>query len=138
MFCKIAKEDVQSELEHWKTAVICYVVGANPPFPVLPRYFKRIWGKQGINKIVLIMNGIVVVKFELLQGRDAVLKAGFVHFDDKPVVVAPWSECCDSIKGKISKVPNWIQFPGLNLKYWCASSLSKLAAKLVNRSKLIW
>lgn len=129
-FCKITKEDVQFELEHWKTAVICYVVGANPSFPVLQGYFKRIWGKHGNNKIVLIRNGIVVVKFDSLQSRDVVLEAGFVHFDDKPVVVAPWVECCDSIRGKITKVPTWIQFSGLNLKYWGASSLSKLASQI--------
>lgn len=28
-------EDICSEIEYWKNAIVCYVIGAHPPFNVL-------------------------------------------------------------------------------------------------------
>lgn len=35
-------DDIQ-EVEYWSSAVICYVLGANPPLNVMDGYFRRIW-----------------------------------------------------------------------------------------------
>ena len=47
---KIDYEDVKDEIEYWENVVVCYVIGANPPFPVIEGFIRRIWGKFGIDK----------------------------------------------------------------------------------------
>ena len=49
-------------MEYWESAVVCYVLGANPPISVMEGYLKRIWGKLGIEKISLLNRGIFMVR----------------------------------------------------------------------------
>ncbi|KAK6775973.1 hypothetical protein RDI58_026977 [Solanum bulbocastanum] len=42
-------DDIRDEVEYM--AVICYVLGSNPPQSVMKGYFKRIWKGMGIDKI---------------------------------------------------------------------------------------
>lgn len=41
---KIIMEDIKEEIKFWNSAVICYILGSNPPQTVMEGYFKRIWG----------------------------------------------------------------------------------------------
>ena len=40
---KIEPQDVQSEIDYWKTAVLCSVIGANPPLEIIKGFVRRIW-----------------------------------------------------------------------------------------------
>ena len=42
----IEEDDIGEELDYWSTALICYVLGANPPFGVMNGFCNRIWGKM--------------------------------------------------------------------------------------------
>lgn len=44
-------DDIAEEVEFWQTAVICCVLGANPPLQVMEGFIKRIWGKRGVDLI---------------------------------------------------------------------------------------
>ncbi|KAJ8437737.1 hypothetical protein Cgig2_009452 [Carnegiea gigantea] len=48
---KIETEDVQSELDFWQSAVLCSVIGANPPLEVLEGFVRRIWKAYEIDRI---------------------------------------------------------------------------------------
>uniref|UniRef100_M1DD49 Uncharacterized protein n=1 Tax=Solanum tuberosum TaxID=4113 RepID=M1DD49_SOLTU len=39
--CEIDLEDITSEIDYWKNAMVCYVLGAHPPFAVLNGYIRR-------------------------------------------------------------------------------------------------
>ncbi|XP_070025730.1 uncharacterized protein [Nicotiana sylvestris] len=43
-FVEIELEDISTEVEYWRNAVICYVLGAHPPFTVIQGYIQRLWG----------------------------------------------------------------------------------------------
>lgn len=68
--CSIDMGDISTEIEFWKNSVVCYVLGAHPPFAVLNGFIQRIWSKWGINKVVTMKNGIVLVKFNSADGKD--------------------------------------------------------------------
>lgn len=51
------------------SAVVCYVLGANPPLSVMEGYFKRIWGKLGLDKIAFMGKGIFIVRFTTVEGE---------------------------------------------------------------------
>ncbi|KAJ8431247.1 hypothetical protein Cgig2_011771 [Carnegiea gigantea] len=92
---KIVLEDVESEIKYWESVVVCYVLGASPPFSA----------DYSIEKIVLMRNGFILVKFDSIDNRDTI----------------SWTT--DFTKDKVYNFPIWVQFPELDLKYWSISAL---------------
>ena len=41
-YAKIEKEDVIPEIDYWQTAILCSVLGVNPPIEVMEGFLKRI------------------------------------------------------------------------------------------------
>lgn len=104
------------------------MLGASPPFGVLIGFIRRIWTEYKIDKIVTLKNGIILVKFDSIETRDEVLQRGFYHFDKKPFIVKPWYEGIQ--KEKVDRIPVWVQFPELDLRYWGLTALNKLVSLL--------
>ncbi|KAJ8429999.1 hypothetical protein Cgig2_033924 [Carnegiea gigantea] len=63
-YARIEKQDVALELEHWSTAVLCGVMGANPPLEVMEGYIRRIWRNLSITKVAMVRKGLFLVRFE--------------------------------------------------------------------------
>ena len=42
--------------------MICYVIGANPPFQVIEGFVKRIWKNLSIDKVGLLAKGVFIVR----------------------------------------------------------------------------
>ncbi|KAM3339235.1 hypothetical protein P3S68_031321 [Capsicum galapagoense] len=76
-------DDIKDEAQYWSSAVVCYVLGSNPPLTVTKSYFKRIWGKLGIDKIAQTNKGIFIVRFHARAARDKVIEDGIQMFDRK-------------------------------------------------------
>ncbi|XP_060177930.1 uncharacterized protein LOC132607872 [Lycium barbarum] len=132
----IEEEYTSTEIEYWKNVVVCYVLGAHPPFSVLNGYIQRQWGKLGISKIAMLKNGIVLVRFDSVEGKNEVLQGGVYHFDNKPLIVKAWNPDMEKL-GTLtwsSQERNYTQYPyGSNcqdwiFKYWNAKGLSKIGS----------
>lgn len=54
---EIKLEDIESEIMYWVNVVVCYVLGAHPPFQVIKGYIKRFWGKHRIDKVAMLKMG---------------------------------------------------------------------------------
>uniref|UniRef100_A0A803QC32 DUF4283 domain-containing protein n=1 Tax=Cannabis sativa TaxID=3483 RepID=A0A803QC32_CANSA len=54
---RIDPDEVVKRAENWRSAVICMVLGANPPMAVFEGFIKRIWGHLGIVQVVHINMG---------------------------------------------------------------------------------
>ncbi|XP_048499199.1 uncharacterized protein LOC125497012 [Beta vulgaris subsp. vulgaris] len=125
---KIDFDDNADELEYWKAAIVCYVLGASPLFEVFNGYARRVWGKWGITKLASLSKGIFIVRFSSEANRDQVLSNGVCIFDSKPVVMKKWSPDLDMSKENITHVPVWVQFPSLDLKFWSVRALTKISS----------
>lgn len=53
-YVKIDLDDVQIEIDLWKSSIICYVVGSNPPLNVFEGYIRRLWKKFNLGLIRLL------------------------------------------------------------------------------------
>ncbi|XP_074277513.1 uncharacterized protein LOC141601143 [Silene latifolia] len=120
-------EDVDSEIKFWETAVVCYVLGGNPPWELLQGFIDKIWGIHKYDKISFLPNGVFLVRFPSVETQNLVLKQGFPMFDNKPLVVKPWTESCSMQKERVQFVPIWLRLCGLPLKFWGQASLTKIA-----------
>ena len=94
-YAKIETEDVALEIEYWQSAVICPVLGANPPLEVVEGFFRRIWKTLAIDKICLVKRGVFLVRFTNLGDQLSVVQKGVYYFDKKPVIVRAWNPKLD-------------------------------------------
>lgn len=73
---KITFEDIKSEVDFWVNAIVCHVLGANPPLQVMEGFFKRVWEKYGIDRVALVAKGVFIVRFTSFENRNKVLDEG--------------------------------------------------------------
>ncbi|XP_059315537.1 uncharacterized protein LOC132066188 [Lycium ferocissimum] len=128
LIVEIKDKDISSEVEYWKNSVVCYVLSAHPPFSVLNGFIQRLWGKLGINKIVMMKNGIVLVRFDAEDRKQEVIQGGIYHFDSKPFIVKAWNPDMEFSREELFSVPIWVKLPGLDFKYWSAKGLGKIGS----------
>lgn len=114
----IDTDDIHEEVEYWSSTIICYVLGANPPLNVMDGYFRRIWGKLGIDKIRMVGGGIFLVRIDNVEASLKVTNEGMQFFDQKPLITGIWDPDMPMEKTKVETVPIWIKLPGLAIKYW--------------------
>lgn len=69
-----------------------------------------------------------MVQFEDFEARAKVIEAGPWYFDNKPVIVKPWSATVSPERDRLSSDPIWIKLPGLRLHLWVAPMISELAS----------
>ncbi|KAJ8419800.1 hypothetical protein Cgig2_030529 [Carnegiea gigantea] len=69
----IESKDVLREIEYWKSAVLCSVLGANPPFEVIEGFIRHIWRTFDIDKIYLVKKGVFLVRFKHLSEQSIVV-----------------------------------------------------------------
>ena len=86
---KIETQDVQPEIEFWKSVVLCSVLGANPPLEVIEGFIKRIWQNFDIDKICQVKKGVFLVRFKHLHEQSIVVQRGVYYFDNKSLLVKP-------------------------------------------------
>ncbi|XP_074300815.1 uncharacterized protein LOC141632139 [Silene latifolia] len=82
--------EVKVELDYWKHSVYCFILGANPPWDIVEGFIRRLW----INH------------------------QGHFLFDNKPLIVRPWSPEIELVKHEVKSVSVWIRLLNLPLKFW--------------------
>ncbi|KAJ8445671.1 hypothetical protein Cgig2_007147 [Carnegiea gigantea] len=92
---KLVKSNVEVEIQYWQSAVLCKVMGANPPFEVMKGFINRIWANFTIDRILYVRKGVFLVRFANLQDKMAVEKWGVYFFDNKPMLVKGWNPSMD-------------------------------------------
>ncbi|KNA04003.1 hypothetical protein SOVF_203750, partial [Spinacia oleracea] len=125
-------EDIQEEVDYWNSAIVCVVLGANPPLSVIEGFFRRIWKNLGVDKVVEIEHGVFIVRFFTMENRDKVINDIRPTFDKKPVICKPWHKDIDDFKDEVKVVPIWVQLKHLGLKFWGSKCLSKIVSSIGN------
>ncbi|KAJ8422716.1 hypothetical protein Cgig2_003262 [Carnegiea gigantea] len=81
-------------------------------------------------KIYFVCIGLYLVRFSNMNDQLTVANRGLHFFDRKPLLVKPWNPEIDLNTEAISSLPIWVQFLGLDLKYWGLENLSKIRSIL--------
>uniref|UniRef100_A0A5B7BSW9 DUF4283 domain-containing protein n=1 Tax=Davidia involucrata TaxID=16924 RepID=A0A5B7BSW9_DAVIN len=85
---------------------------------------------MGEIRVFLLKAGVFEFDFEREESKIQVMEMGPWSFDNKPLVLRPWSYDLDIEKEEIDSVPVWIRLPGLKLHMWSTKALSRIARKL--------
>ncbi|KAJ8437709.1 hypothetical protein Cgig2_008335 [Carnegiea gigantea] len=96
-----------AKIEREDTAVICSILGANPPYEIIQGFVKGIWGPYEIDKILQVRKGVFL-----------------------PFLVELWNRQMDLQTENIKSLPIWVQLPDLDIKIWDSDSLSKIGSTL--------
>ncbi|KAL2893781.1 putative steryl acetyl hydrolase mug81 [Bienertia sinuspersici] len=107
--------------------MVCYVVGANPPFSVMDGYCKRIYGKNGLDKASMVGRGLFLVCFNTIEKCDKVSTGDPQIFDYKPVIIKSGTLTWSFIR---------TVFPKWELKYWGSKFLHKLGDSIGTTLKI--
>ncbi|XP_074305588.1 uncharacterized protein LOC141640806 [Silene latifolia] len=70
------------------------------------------------DRIFFFPSGVFLVRFGKKADQEAVLQQGHFLFDNKPLIVRPWSEQEPLTKAEVKVVPVWIKLLNLPLKFW--------------------
>lgn len=130
MCAQLNPEDIAGEVAYWQNAVLCCVLGANPPFEVVKGYVHRIWNHLAIDKVLLIRKGLYLIRFHEQSDALLVAQKGVFYFDHKPFIVKAWTPEMEIKTDAITSLPIWVQLPDLDIKYWGMQSLSKIGSVL--------
>ncbi|KAJ8453127.1 hypothetical protein Cgig2_008011 [Carnegiea gigantea] len=123
MWHKMCKNYIVAEVEYWNQAILCNVLGANPPLSVFEGY-----SQYTINKVVTARKGLYLVRFGVMADKEEVLKKRIYYFDRKPFIIKAWNENLDLDTNAIKSLPIWVLLPDLDIKYWGADGLSKIGS----------
>ncbi|VFQ98000.1 unnamed protein product [Cuscuta campestris] len=87
---RITEEDIIVSEGIWDCAIICCVLGANPPLEVMKGFITRIWKDFEVDDISFHKEGQFIVHFKSSEKRDEVAKRKYYYFDNKPMMVQKW------------------------------------------------
>uniref|UniRef100_A0A803QD09 Reverse transcriptase domain-containing protein n=1 Tax=Cannabis sativa TaxID=3483 RepID=A0A803QD09_CANSA len=82
-----------------------------------------------IAKVSKLSMGLIMVRFNDEATRDQVVEAGVVQFDQKPVIVRPWSADLNAMN-LVRTVPLGIRLHDQGLQYWGTKSLIALVSTI--------
>ncbi|XP_074265375.1 uncharacterized protein LOC141587805 [Silene latifolia] len=130
---RFSSEDVKEEIEYWTNSVYCFILGVNLPVEVVDGFIKRIWAHLPLDKVSFLPNGVFLVRFTNSAAKDRVLQQGHLLFNNKPLIVRPWSPDVDLVKEDVKEVPVWVRLEHLPLKFWgkCLPRIAGLLGKFV-------
>lgn len=100
----------------------CYILGIKAQFRIVNGFIRRVWRKFAVHKIIMLENGVFMVKFHTIKDNERELEAGPILYDSKPVIVKRWTPKLDITLENVKVVPTWTRFRRLLLKYWGQSS----------------
>ncbi|VFQ58792.1 unnamed protein product [Cuscuta campestris] len=121
-------DDVIQANGSWDSAIICCILGANPPLEVVKGFVHRISRNYEIDDVILLKEAQFIILFNKKEDKNEVIKRKYYQFDNKPMLVMEWSPGLKFEPNELQDIPIWIQFPSLNIKYWSTSGLSKLGS----------
>lgn len=116
--------------EEWDLALVGYVLGFKAPYNSVKNYVAKHWEEQGPIEVLAMDSGILLFKFPSIERKLAVMKQGPWYFDNKPLLLTPWSVDLNVEDLNVSSIPIWVKLPNLKLHLWNEHALSKLASAI--------
>ena len=133
---KINFEDIENEIRYWEPAVVCYIIGANPPIHVIDGYVKQIWKDLVVEKVGMVRKGVFIVKMNDTLSIDKACEMSDILLNKKPFIVKSWKVKISLEKEDLATIPIWVHLPALPMEYWGERCIRKIVGLLGNVIKV--
>ncbi|XP_048498189.1 uncharacterized protein LOC104900325 [Beta vulgaris subsp. vulgaris] len=124
------KNETDKLSEIWATSLVIYIVGVTPSIGALTRFIEKEWNTVAKPTIYLHDDGFFVVKFGSVDDRNEILYVGPHSYNNRPIIVKPWTANFNFNEEVLKVIPLWIKLPNLPLNCWSADSLSRIGSLL--------
>ncbi|KAL2894218.1 Gag polyprotein [Bienertia sinuspersici] len=118
-------KDAQPEIKYWDSSIVTYVLGANPPSPIMEGFIRRVWSRYGVDKVIGLHRGMFLMRIKTMEQRDNILKYERPFFYSKPVVMKACEDDMDFTKYIVKTIPIWVNI-AVDFKYWDIRALEKI------------
>ncbi|KAL9677301.1 hypothetical protein QQ045_005529 [Rhodiola kirilowii] len=116
-----------SKFEH---ALVGFVFGAKPFLGRMRGFVRGKWGDETVVRVSQLNEGIFLLKFNSEEKKDEVMSGGPWSFDNRPLILKPWSEEEEYTCGSVDALPVWIRLPRLKAHLADTIILSRLCSRL--------
>ncbi|CAI9095384.1 OLC1v1031323C1 [Oldenlandia corymbosa var. corymbosa] len=101
---KVQEKDLMPEIDYWKSSVLSFVLGASLPFKVMDAFYRRLWKHIGVDKVLVLPNGLYVIHFKTFEVAGEAVKEPITYLGSNPVIIKPWNvellDSCNATKDK--------------------------------------
>ncbi|XP_058775952.1 uncharacterized protein LOC131650248 [Vicia villosa] len=126
----IEEQDVSSEKEFWKNALIMYAIGEELSMNAVKRFMLNTWNVVTLPDLYYNEEGYFLVRFRNEEDKTAVLMRGPYTIYKKPILLHEWNPRFTLQDDILRILPIWVMFPQLPLVYWGDRSIGKIASAI--------
>ncbi|XP_016498965.1 uncharacterized protein LOC107817621 [Nicotiana tabacum] len=127
---QLDKVEVDLETEKWKNAVIAYIIGKTPGYNAMKRFVGINWANVVEPELYLHEEGYYNIKFQNVDDMKEINYFGPYTFNNRPIILKPWTPDFDFNEEFPTEIPLWVQFPNLPMNCWGHGLLSRMASTI--------
>ncbi|CAM8962978.1 unnamed protein product [Rhodiola kirilowii] len=116
-----------SKFDH---ALVGFVFGTKPFLGRMKGFARVKWGDETVVRVSQLNEGIFLFKFLTEEKKAEVLCGRPWSFDNRPLILKPWSEQEEYTCGSVDALPVWIRLPRLKAHLVDSIILSRLCSRL--------
>lgn len=75
------------KLNFGTSTMVGYVFSIKVADCIIDGFVRRVWGKFGIDMVVMSSNGVIIVRYRHIDGQPKAMEVGPIIFDRKPVIM---------------------------------------------------
>lgn len=118
----------RAEVEQvWEKALVGYVLEGKPRYMEMNNFARRRWRDYQVTRVTMLHEGIYLYEFQTKEMKQAVLEKKW-FYNDRPLILRPWSANLNLKEIDVKKVPVWVQFTNMPLDLWSSSIVQKMAS----------
>ncbi|XP_058774764.1 uncharacterized protein LOC131649031 [Vicia villosa] len=126
----IEEQDVVSEKQFWRDALIMYAIREELPMNVVRKFMNTTWNFVSMPDLYYNEEGYFIIRFRSSEDKTAVLMRGPYTLYKKPILLHEWNPKFTLHDDVLRVLPIWVMFPQLPLVYWGERSIGKIASAI--------
>ncbi|KAL9664729.1 hypothetical protein QQ045_020136 [Rhodiola kirilowii] len=111
-------------------SLVGWIFGAKPVFGRLKGFVRSKWGDENMVSVSELKLVIFIFKFAKEEDCNRVFAMGPWSFDNRPLIIKPWSPDENYELESVTALPVWVRFPGLNMHMHNEEILSMIASTI--------
>ena len=125
-----SKEEKMRMRAPWQKALIIKTFGRRMTFSFLVERIRKMWNPCGGMDCIDLGYDYYLVKFELMEDVDTILKGGPWFIGQQFLAIRQWEPGFKASKATLSSVAVWLRLPELPLEYYEPNALKKIGSAI--------